>query len=193
MNNQFIQGVTFDWDRIDNNSYLKRIEAFLGVEKLDFNKLVTFFVGENGSGKSTLLEAIAVAHGFNPEGGTKNYVFSTHDTHSELCDAIRISKGYRKEKWGYFLRAESFYNVATQEEEYADFKHPSAKYHEKLQWIKMTVYQQAGQWNNMNINTDRHLQKLQKPQILHGELVNQYRLAHWMALRESRWKVAGSQ
>ena len=193
MNNQFIQGVTFDWDRIDNNSYLKRIEAFLGVEKLDFNKLVTFFVGENGSGKSTLLEAIAVAHGFNPEGGTKNYVFSTHDTHSELCDAIRISKGYRKEKWGYFLRAESFYNVATQEEEYADFKHPSAKYHEKSQWIKMTVYQQAGQWNNMNINTDRHLQKLQMPQILHGELVNQYRLAHWMALRESRWKVAGSQ
>ena len=193
MNNQFIQGVTFDWDRIDNNSYLKRIEAFLGVEKLDFNKLVTFFVGENGSGKSTLLEAIAVAHGFNPEGGTKNYVFSTHDTHSELCDAIRISKGYRKEKWGYFLRAESFYNVATQEEEYADFKHPSAKYHEKSQWIKMTVYQQAGQWNNMNINTDRHLQKLQKPQILHGELVNQYRLAHWMVLQESLLRVAGSQ
>ena len=50
-----------------------------------------------------------MAHGFNPEGGTKNYIFSTHDTHSELCDAIRISKGYRKEKWGYFLRAESFY------------------------------------------------------------------------------------
>ena len=51
MNNQFIQGVTFDWDRIDNNSYLKRIEAFLGVEKLDFNKLVTF-----------LLEKMAVAN-----------------------------------------------------------------------------------------------------------------------------------
>lgn len=113
MNDQFIHGVIFDWDRIDNDSYLKRIEAFKGVEKLDFNKAITFFVGENGSGKSTLLEAIAVAHGFNPEGGTKNYIFSTHDTHSELCDAIRISKGYRKEKWGYFLRAESFYNVAT--------------------------------------------------------------------------------
>ena len=120
MNDQFIHGVIFDWDRIDNDSYLKRIEAFKGVEKLDFNKAITFFVGENGSGKSTLLEALAVAHGFNPEGGTKNYIFSTHDTHSELCDAIRISKGYRKEKWGYFLRAESFYNVATQEEEYAD-------------------------------------------------------------------------
>ena len=112
MNDQFLQGVIFDWNRIDNDSYLKRIKAFKGIQKLDFNKAITFLVGENGSGKSTLLEALAVAHGFNPEGGTKNYVFSTHDTHSELCDAIRIVKGYRKEKWGYFLRAESFYNVA---------------------------------------------------------------------------------
>ena len=95
MNDQFLQGVIFDWNRIDNDSYLKRIEAFKGIEKLDFNKPITFFVGENGSGKSTLLEALAVAHGFNPEGGTKNYVFSTHDTHSELCDAIRIVKGYQ--------------------------------------------------------------------------------------------------
>ena len=131
MNDQFLQGVLFDWNRIDNDSYLKRIKAFKGIEKLVFNKPITFFVGENGSGKSTLLEALAVAHGFNPEGGTKNYVFSTHDTHSELCDAIRISKGYRKEKWGYFLRAESFYNGATKEEEYADLTHPSAQYHEK--------------------------------------------------------------
>ena len=131
MNNQFIQRVIFDWNRIDNDSYLKGIEAFKGIEKLDFNKPITFFVGENGSGKSTLLEALAVAHGFNPEGGTKNYVFSTHDTHSELCDAIRIAKGYRKEKWGYFLRAESFYNVATKELEYSDWAHPSEKYHEK--------------------------------------------------------------
>ena len=125
------KGVLFDWNRIDNDSYLKRIKAFKGDWKTCFNKPITFFVGENGCGKSTLLEALAVAHGFNPEGGTKNYVFSTHDTHSELCDAIRISKGYRKEKWGYFLRAESFYNVATKEEEYADLTHPSAKYHEK--------------------------------------------------------------
>ena len=67
LNNQFIQGVMFDWNRIDNDSYLKSIEAFKGIEKLDFNKSITFFVGENGSGKSTLLEALAVAHGFNPE------------------------------------------------------------------------------------------------------------------------------
>ncbi len=131
MNDQFIQGVLFDWNKIDDDSYLKKIEAFHGIEKLEFKNPITFFVGENGSGKSTLLEAIAVAHGFNQEGGTKNYVFSTHDTYSELCSAIRITRGYRKEKWGYFLRAESFYNVATQEEEYADIGHPSAKYHEK--------------------------------------------------------------
>ncbi len=66
MNNQFIQRVIFDWNRIDNDSYLKGIEAFKGIEKLDLNKRITFFVGENGSGKSTLLEALAVAHGFNP-------------------------------------------------------------------------------------------------------------------------------
>lgn len=103
MNNQFIQGVSFEWDKIDKNSYIRQIEAFKGIERLDFSNSITFFVGENGSGKSTLLEAIAVAYGFNPEGGTKNYMFSTHDTHSELCSAIRIAKGYRREKLGYFL------------------------------------------------------------------------------------------
>ena len=117
MNDLYIQGVHIDWNKIPVNSYLREIDAIKGLEELIFHNSITFFVGENGSGKSTLLEALAVAHGFNPEGGTKNYIFSTHDTHSELCDAIRISKGYRKEKWGYFLRAESFYNVATQEED----------------------------------------------------------------------------
>lgn len=131
MNHQFIQSVLFDWDKISDESYLTRIDALYMVKKIDFMKPITLFVGENGSGKSTLLEAIAVAHGFNPEGGTKNYCFSTHDTHSELCNAITIAKGYRKEKWGYFLRAESFYNVATQEEEYADFAHPSEEYHNR--------------------------------------------------------------
>lgn len=131
MNTQFIQKIVFEWDKVERSSYLRDIEALKDVEELEFSHPITFFVGENGSGKSTLLEAIAVAHGFNPEGGTKNYAFSTHDSHSELCNAIRIVKGFRKEKWGYFLRAESFYNVATQEEEYADIAHPSAKYHEK--------------------------------------------------------------
>lgn len=125
MNDLFIQSVQFDWKKIGKQSYLRKIQALKGLQELQFNQPITFFVGENGSGKSTLLEAIAVAYGFNPEGGTKNYAFSTYDSHSELYQAIRIIKGWRKEKWGYFLRAESFYNVATQEEKYADPIHSS--------------------------------------------------------------------
>ena len=70
-------------------------------------------MGENGTGKSTLLEAIAVAEGFNPEGGTKNYHFSTYNSHSELHEAIRMYRSFSKPKFGYFLRAESFYNFSS--------------------------------------------------------------------------------
>lgn len=108
-----------DWSRIPEGSYLRNIAAISGVEKISFDHSVTFFDGENGSGKSTLLEAIAVAYGFNPEGGTKNYNFSTYDSHSELCNAIRLSRGIRFARSGYFLRAESFYNVAIMEEKYS--------------------------------------------------------------------------
>ena len=131
MNELYIQSLSIDWNRIEENSYLRKIDAIKGLEELVFEKNIAFLVGENGSGKSTLLEALAVAYGFNPEGGTKNYFFSTYDSHSRLHEALKVSKGYRKAKWGYFLRAESFYNVATKEEEYADLEHPSEKYHEK--------------------------------------------------------------
>ena len=131
MNDQFIRGVTIDWKKIDKYSYLRKIKALKGLERLEFKKPITFFVGENGSGKSTLLEAIAISYGFNPEGGTKNYNFSTYDSHSELCDAIRVEKSYRRAKWGYFLREESFYNVATQEIAYSDGFTPSEGYHEQ--------------------------------------------------------------
>ena len=129
---QLINGVIIDWNKIDRGSYLRDIPAFSGINRISFTHPVTFFVGENGSGKSTLLEAIAIAYGFNPEGGTRNYSFSTYDSHSELCSAIRLSKGIRHAGWGYFLRAESFYNVATKEEEYS--RGPGGKpqhYHEK--------------------------------------------------------------
>lgn len=115
-----IQGVSIDWTKIERDSYLRRIDAIKGMDYLEFTKNITIFVGENGSGKSTMLEAIAVNYGFNPEGGTRNYNFSTYDSHSELCDAIRLSRGYNKPGWGYFLRAESFYNVATAEEKYSE-------------------------------------------------------------------------
>ena len=131
MNHLFIQSILFDWNKISENSYLRNIAAINGLEYISFNSNITFFVGENGSGKSTLLEAIAVAYGFNPEGGTRNYNFSTYDSHSELWGAIRLSKGVYKAKSGYFLRAESFSNVATKEEDYVDIMHPSQRYHEK--------------------------------------------------------------
>ena len=114
-----IHSLRIDWNKISENSYLRKIPTISSIETLEFRSPVTFFVGENGSGKSTLLEAIAVAYGFNPEGGTRNYNFSTYDSHSELCDAITLSKGVSRARWGYFLRAESFYNVATAEEEYS--------------------------------------------------------------------------
>ena len=119
MTSLFIDKAILQWDRVAPDSYLRDIEALRGVEEVCFRRPVTFFVGENGSGKSTLLEAIAVAWGFNPEGGTRNYRFATYDSHSELCDAIRLSQGVTRPGAGYFLRAESFYNVATMEEEYS--------------------------------------------------------------------------
>lgn len=131
MDERFIRSIFIDWTLIGDDSYLREIEALKDLKTLDFNSNVTFFVGENGSGKSTLLEAMAIASGFNPEGGTKNYSFSTYDSHSELYDAVRVVRGSRKARWGYFLRAESFYNVATMEERYADEGHESQKYHEK--------------------------------------------------------------
>ena len=83
---------------------------------LPLEKPVTFFVGENGTGKSTLIEAIAVAMGFNGEGGSRDFSFSTQRTHSDLCDHLTISKSVMP-KDGFFLRAESFYNTASYLEE----------------------------------------------------------------------------
>ena len=114
MNSLFIEGV-----RIHRNhpafsgSYLSGIPSLQETETLTFHSPVTFFTGENGSGKSTLLEAIAVACRLNPEGGTRNFTFSTYDDVSPLSDAITLLRGVRHAQWSYFLRAESFYNVVT--------------------------------------------------------------------------------
>ena len=81
---------------------------------------MTFFAGENGSGKSTLVEAIAIAAGFNAEGGSRNVTVSTRASHSELHKHLRLVRGTRRPRTGYFLRAESFFNVATYIEELGD-------------------------------------------------------------------------
>ena len=109
----FIREAAVDWDEVPRDSYLRDIPALKGFDRLYFDSNVTFFAGENGTGKSTLLEGIAVAYGYNAEGGTRNYQFSTYHDVSELEQAIRLVKGYRKRNSGYFFRAESFFNVAT--------------------------------------------------------------------------------
>lgn len=93
--------------------YPFNLEVVRNFESLEFHPKVTFIIGENGSGKSTLLEAIATAWGFNPEGGTKNFNFATRSSHSNLHEYFRLAKSFRKAKDGFFLRAESFYNVAS--------------------------------------------------------------------------------
>jgi predicted ATPase len=86
----------------------------LRKKSLEFHPAVTFFVGENGSGKSTLLEAIAVACGFNAEGDSRNFRFGTRESHSELHRFLRVARGLQRPRDGFFLRAESFFNVATE-------------------------------------------------------------------------------
>lgn len=101
---------------IPRNNYLSKLPVVKNLKKmgrLDFSKNVTFIVGENGIGKSTLIEGIAVAMGFNPEGGTVNFNFATKDSHSNLHEYLTVCKGYKRHKDGFFLRAESFYNVAS--------------------------------------------------------------------------------
>ena len=97
------------------SSYLSELPVVRHLRQIGELRLtsdVTFFVGENGTGKSTLLEAVAVAMGFNPEGGTRNFNFATAETHSPLNEFITVVKGVRPRD-GFFLRAESFYNVAS--------------------------------------------------------------------------------
>jgi predicted ATPase len=111
----FIRAVELKRETVpDFKSYPFNLPSVRGLTRLELHPAVTFFVGENGSGKSTLLEAIAVKFGFNAEGGSKNFNFSTRETHSELHDYLFLDRGIARATDGYFLRAESFYNVASQ-------------------------------------------------------------------------------
>lgn len=111
----YLRSVTLLRDRVESfGKYPFSIPAVRNLESIDFHPKVTFFVGENGSGKSTLVEAIAVAAGFNPEGGTSNFRFATRSSESALHQFLRVARGVRRPRNGFFLRAESFFNVATE-------------------------------------------------------------------------------
>ncbi len=95
--------------------YPFNIPAIRGMNVLPLHPAVTFLIGENGSGKSTLLEAMATQLGFNPEGGSKNFNFSTRQSHSELWKYLELPRdGAHRSSDGFFLRAESYFNVASE-------------------------------------------------------------------------------
>lgn len=111
----FLTRIALNRAKVENfAAYPFNLPALKDFEALELHPKVTFFVGENGSGKSTLLEAIAVALGFNAEGGTKNFNFGTRTSHSDLHQYLRLAQGSKRPRDGFFLRAESFFNVATE-------------------------------------------------------------------------------
>ena len=113
--NQYVSRVSLIRDRVESfDQYPFSLPAIRSLDYIELHPKITFFVGENGSGKSTLLEAIAVSLGFNPEGGTRNFNFGTRQSHSRLNEYLRIAKGIKRPSDGFFLRAESFFNVATE-------------------------------------------------------------------------------
>jgi predicted ATPase len=112
---QFVSPISLQRDKVESfDRYPFSLPAVRSLEQIELHPKVTFFVGENGSGKSTLLEAVAVSLGFNAEGGTKNFRFGTRASHSVLHEYLRVAKGVRRPRDGFFLRAESFFNVATE-------------------------------------------------------------------------------
>ncbi|MGR3764498.1 AAA family ATPase [Rossellomorea sp. NS-SX7] len=115
---QYIRKMTLKRDQIPSfKQFPFNLPVMKNFNELYFHPNVTYIIGENGMGKSTLLEGIAIALGFNPEGGTLNFNFSSYDSHSELHHYLRLIKGVERAKDNFFFRAETFYNVASNIEE----------------------------------------------------------------------------
>ncbi len=122
----YIRQIRLTKERITNpDRYPFCIPAVMGLDPLAFHEKVTFLTGENGVGKSTLLEAFAVAFGFCPEGGGWNFRLETRATHSPLWNYLEVERGPLPPRDGYFLRAESFYNVASYLEDLDDIPAPA--------------------------------------------------------------------
>lgn len=114
---QYIRSLRLRQEQLPHGIFPFTLPFVRNLDELQFHPNITYVIGENGMGKSTLLEGIAVAYGFNPEGGTLNFNFSSFDSHSPLDQYLRLVKGPDRPRDHFFFRAESFYNVATNIEE----------------------------------------------------------------------------
>jgi len=111
----YLLDVVLERDRVASfDEYPFHLDVVRNLTNLELHPKVTFLVGENGSGKSTLLEAIAVGWGLNAEGGSQNFNFSTRTSHSALHEKLTLNCAPIRPSDSYFLRAETFYNVATE-------------------------------------------------------------------------------
>lgn len=124
----YINRITNRRPKEERKEYPYSIPAIRNLDTFEFKSNVTFIVGENGSGKSTLIEAIAICAGFNPEGGSTFLNHHTYDTHSSLFGDLRLTRGPYRNKDGFFLRAESFYNVASEIDRISDLGQLEANY-----------------------------------------------------------------
>ncbi len=114
-NGGYLRSVRLEREAVESfERYPFSIPAVGALHELALDPKCTFFIGENGAGKSTLIEAIAIAAGFNAEGGTKNFAFATRRSESALHGHLRLVRNPHRERDGFFLRAESYFNVATE-------------------------------------------------------------------------------
>lgn len=109
----FFERVILREEGLSRSEFPLSVPAVSAIESLCFHPGVTVLAGENGSGKSTILEAIAIAAGFSPEGGTKNFRTETTPQDRGLADRLTLVRNPGREKDGFFLRAESGYVAAT--------------------------------------------------------------------------------
>ena len=131
----------------DWKAYPFSIPAVAELHRLEFHPAVTFLVGENGSGKSTLIEAIAIKAGFNAEGGSKNFRSSHRPSESALHQYLRLARGATREKTGFFLRAETMFNVSTEAEQYRAYGWEDLhdKSHgEAFMWVALNRFRDQG-------------------------------------------------
>ena len=135
-------------DRVpDWKLYPFNIPAIAQIERLEFGPAVTFLVGENGSGKSTFIEAIAILAGFNAEGGTKNFSSAHRPSESSLQKCVRLARGTRHEKSGFFLRAETMFNVSTEAEQYREYGWADLhemSHGEAFLWVAVNKFREGG-------------------------------------------------